>query len=116
MTEKNTDNLPDNFYTQYFGRMSDGRFMTNYLTNCRMNSLISKNKDSNMTSWQYKQFLINNTDDILNTVQNVNSLIYGCNNCTPVVKSTLSKYIQKCNQDSCEISLNNKDGLGIENH
>lgn len=103
-----------NYYTNYFGRMSDGRFMTNYSPNCKMNEMIMKSSGQNLTSWEYKEFLVKNTDNLLNATEQVNALLYGCNDCSPVLSSTLSKYAQDCDKNTCLIKVNNENGLGLE--
>jgi hypothetical protein len=103
-----------NYYTNFFGRMTDGRFMTNYSPNCKMNDMIMSSSGNNLTSWEYKEFLIKNTDNLLSATDKVNSMIYGCNDCSPVLESTLSKYVQNCNKNNCLIEVKNENGLGLD--
>ena len=39
----NTQIIPDNFFTTFPARMSDGRFMTDYRPNCLLNDILKQN-------------------------------------------------------------------------
>ena len=55
------DRVSDNF-KDFPARMSDGRAFTDYKANCMMNKKISGETDS----YEYRQKLITNADDLLN--------------------------------------------------
>ena len=106
----------DNFFEGCPALMSDGRFITNYKPNCEMNrrieSTFNKGTDVPMSSWEYKYHLTNDTEKVLDVVNNNNKKMYGCaaypyNVPGPAIK-------QDCNYDNCIIkNTNNNNGIGI---
>jgi hypothetical protein len=101
--------VPDNFHTDFPARMSDGRFMTNYNTNCILNTLRKKN----MSAWEYRTHLINNAEEIMKETNEKNESMYGCQEChRTVLPSTHAKQI--CTDSGCEIVEVDPNGLGIE--
>ena len=58
------ERVNDNFHTDFPARMSDGRFMTDYNTNCIINTL----RKDKMSAWEYRTHLINNADQIMKEI------------------------------------------------
>ena len=99
----------DNFVTDFPARMSDGRFMTDYSTNCDMNF----NFKNNLSSWEYRALLTKNGSTIMDNTAQLNELKYGCESCK-VNFTPDARYVQKCDIGGCEIVQQNPSGFGIE--
>ena len=94
----------DNNYHYLSARMSDGRFLTDYSPNCDMN----RKYQGNMTSWQYRMFLTNNTSLILD---NKTGECVDCKGNAPVNP----RYRQTCSKDgNCMVDEINPNGIGLE--
>ena len=110
----------DNFFDGCPALMSDGRFITNYKPNCEMNRRIEStfNKGTPMSSWEYKYHLTNDTEKVLDVVNNNNNKMYGCTAHPYNVPGPAIK--QDCNYDNCIIKStnnnnnnNNNNGIGL---
>ena len=94
--------------------MSDGRFITNYKPNCEMNRRIEGtfNKNTPMTSWEYKYNLTNGADKVIGFIDNNNKKEYGCSGYGYQVPQPLLK--QDCGLDNCVINnTGNNNGIGL---
>lgn len=99
----------DNYLKSFPARMSDGRFITDYTPNCDKNLLLKKK----MSGWEYRNYLINNAEEIMNKeVEQVNQM-FGCLDCNNTVLLD-SSVKQVCDQNGCNIEEVSKDGIGIE--
>ena len=99
----------DNFHNDFPARMSDGRFITDYTSNCMVNTL----RKEKMSGWEYRTHLINNAEKIMEEINQKNEELYGCTDChTTVLPSNRSKQI--CREDSCELVEVDPDGIGID--
>ena len=89
--------------------MSDGRHFTDYRPSCVVNNLA--NDKNNITgSYEYRQYLINNSLKLMNM-----NKMYACqkNCCSPCNTSLLEENTTKvCNKKSCVTVQNKKDGFG----
>ena len=65
------EKVTDNFHPDFPARMSDGRFITNYLPNCQLNLMYQQDK----TSWQYRAYLTRMSDKILSHENTLNESI-----------------------------------------
>lgn len=93
--------------------MSDGRAFTDYRPSNYVNDLIRINNKV-YDSYQYRQFLINNAENIINDNNKYNVLKNGCNQCEYNVipnetKCVYNKKYGLCVPNSC-------DGLGLTNY
>ena len=84
----------DNYISDFPARMSDGRFMTNYFSNCDLNRKLQKN----LSSWQYRLLLTESADTILDNEKKINEAKFGCESCT-VNFDPDSRYVQECDMD-----------------
>ena len=101
--------IPDNYYSDFPARMSDGRFITDYTPNCQHNLAIQ----NNMTSWQYRVYLTRYANQIMDNVNTLNNKFYGCESCDPNV-AALPKYENQCTSQGCNISQVNPSGVGLK--
>lgn len=100
----------DNNYHYLNARMSDGRFITNYSPNCELNRKLQ----GNMSSFQYRTYLTNYTDKLLNTMDQNIKQKYGCQECQGNLP-VLPKYEQNCFENGyCEINTINENGIGLK--
>ena len=99
--------VSDNFFNDFPSRMADGRAFTDYRTSCITNSSLS----NNMTSWEYRYYLQNNSAKIVGeeTNQRESSLSYS----GPHAPEVPVKNIQNCNKGFCTIENFNDAGLGL---
>ena len=106
--------VPDNFYLEkgkeFPARMSDGRFMTDYSPNCQRNFFYQKD----MTSWQYRMYLTNMADTILEKEHDMDEEEFGCNDCSKNVFIPKNEYEQKCDGVRCNVNFVNQNGHGID--
>ena len=101
--------VPDNFNNDFPARMSDGRFMMDFRTNCMLNTL----RKEKMSAWEYRTHLINNAEKIMEETNQKNEGLYGCQEChRTVLPSPNAK--QVCNESGCEIVEVDPSGLGLE--
>ena len=85
------ERVSDNFNNDFPARMSDGRFMTNYWPNCALNSSIQ----GEMSSYLYRQFLMNNASSLMTNMNKIHKAEYGCDTCFPEIKiNPQSRYLQ----------------------
>jgi hypothetical protein len=107
----NSDNqkITDNYLKSFPARMSDGRFITDYSPNCDKNLLLQKN----MSSWEYRSYLMNNASKLIEEEKNLMDNQFGCLDCdiTPSLDSSVK---QVCSHTGCDIEVINKGGIGIE--
>jgi len=102
------ERVSDNFHTDFPARMADGRFMTDYRTNCMLNTL----RKEKMSAWEYRTHLINNTDKIMQEINDKNEGLYGCQEChRTVLPSPNAK--QVCTETGCEIIEVDPSGIGL---
>ena len=98
-------------------RMSDGRMFTDYGSRCDIN-YISHLKQSGkaMDSYTYRQFLLENADNIIDGMR-TNAYMKGrCGPCVePFFQGTMmpEKDIEVCDGRKCTISTVNPNGVGI---
>ncbi|MBE17946.1 MAG: hypothetical protein CMH79_04205 [Nitrospinae bacterium] len=90
-------------------RMSDGRFMTNYKSNCILNNTFK----GQLNSYEYRQSLINNTTQIMDMIHSGLEDNYSCKDCHEIAIPK-ARYKQDCHGPSCMIYDGQKDGIGIE--
>jgi len=104
----------NNKYFSHPALMSDGRGFTDYRSSCEMNNIL-RNEMKITKSYEYKEFLRKNADNLVKIDREEVILNNGYGS---IIKSfdqgTMlpEKYIRKCNKNYCEVVLNNKDGLG----
>lgn len=100
--------VPDNFHADFPARMSDGRFMTDFNTNCILNTL----RKEKLSAWEYRTHLINNAEQIMNEINEKNEQIYGCQECHRTVLPAPNAK-QVCTDSGCEIVKVEEGGIGL---
>lgn len=100
--ENKSVNASDNVKFTHPPRMHDGRHITNYEPNCQMNARLQQN----LSSFQYKNFLMINAEKIMNDTNMFNSKVYGCSDCDQNVYE-LPKFKQDCTSAGCGIKVLN---------
>ena len=100
--------VPDNFHSDFPARMSDGRFMTDFTTNCILNTL----RKEKMSAWEYRTHLINNAEQIMNEINEKNEQLYGCQECHRTVLPAPNAK-QVCTDSGCEIVKVEDGGVGL---
>lgn len=105
----------DNKYKECAPRMSDGRHFTDYRPNCDVNSFIRT--DNNVqNSFDYRLFLQNNAESLMNKNREISTKKNLCKPCDQEnFASTMlpERYMQKCDNNKCEVKEVNKEGLGM---
>ena len=101
--EKVTDNSKG-----YLDRMSDGRAFTDYNPNC----LLNKGLAGKMDSYEYRQSLIKNAQDILLKNDKRLDEIFSCKGCNKAIIPT-EKFVQSCTGGNCMIDQISENGVGI---
>lgn len=98
-----TDNFKD-----FPARMSDGRAFTQYQANCLLNTTIS----SGLDSYQFRQKLITETDNILENQRKLLGDKFLCSTCN---KATIPSemFVQSCDNGNCYIDKISNEGVGI---
>ena len=91
----------DNFNLEFPAIMNDGRQFTDYRSNCVLNNLSQQ-----MSSQEYKNYLINNTNQILKNQMEITRALMDCKNCGDysIIPSNLSL---QCNKNNCTNFVNN---------
>ena len=110
MSDNNVTNLkvPDNFNMEFPAIMQDGRLFTDYKSPCIMNA------DSlGMSSLEYRNYLTQNADRIINNNTKLVNEIAGCGQCSSY--SVIPPYVSiNCNENQCIQSIDNNQGVGIK--
>jgi hypothetical protein len=109
----NCNKTSNNKYFDCPALMSDGRIMTDYRQSCTVNDMIRLNNNV-LSSNDYRQFLINNAEDIININQDYIVNKNGCKS-GELVEVPFSKVCKYTTQyGKCE-KTNQRVGLGIAN-
>ena len=106
------DKTSNNKYFNCPPRMSDGRHFTDYRPNGYVNDLV-RYSNNTMNSYQYRQFLINNTDNLM---QINNNYIHQKNGCEPCNAKPIG-FETNCvtNQSTSTCYVDDRNGLGLKN-
>ena len=99
--------VTDNVELDFPARMSDGRTFTDYRQNCILNNNLSQNKGS----WEYRDYLISNGEQIRQSFIQKQESITACTKCSDNTVLPV-KTILNCNPTGCNYSMNNPNGLG----
>ena len=112
--------VDERFRLDFPSKMSDGRQLTDYRSNCLINLM-----EKNMTTYQYRLFLKHNTDEIMNNYMNINTFINNPNwnpeKCTTCSDTMIAaSYLPfSCNGEQCITDINKTAGVGdyfVNNH
>lgn len=111
----------NNKYSDCPPRMSDGRHFTDYRPNNQLDLLIASDNKT-QGSFQYRQFLQQNGNALMKANREVAVRNNGCSNCSTSPRGVEGfdngtmlpeQYIQTCNGNSCEMRLNDPNGVGV---
>ena len=110
MSALNTMNMmkvSDNVELDFPARMSDGRMFTDFRQNCILNNNLSQGKGS----WEYRNFLIENSEKIKQNLVAEQEKITACTKCSDNTVLPV-KTVLNCNPKGCNYEMNDPNGLG----
>lgn len=100
--------MSDNHFMDFPAIMQDGRLFTDYKSSCVMNAL-----SQGMTSFEYRNFLTQNGQQILQNNTKLVNEIAGCKQCGGY--SVVPPFVAvTCDQDQCIQSVKSPMGVGAE--
>ena len=100
----------DNKYPQCPAKMSDGRNFTDYRQRYKVHNL--NDQVIKKSAHEYRQYLINNTDKLMNMDRFKASKKNGCFPCVSKTTMLPEKTIKVCDKRTCKVMYNDSDGLG----
>tara|TARA_B100000575_G_C22709093_1_gene427773 strand:+ start:186 stop:515 length:330 start_codon:yes stop_codon:yes gene_type:complete len=100
--------VTDNVELDFPARMSDGRQFTDYRQNC----LLNNNLSNGAGSWEYRQYLTINSDQIRNSFLQQQVSTTACTKCSDNTVLPV-KTIINCSPTGCDYQLNDPNGLGV---
>lgn len=101
--------VSNNKYPDCPAIMDDGRAFTDYRSACYINDVL-RVKNGIQNSYEYRQFLINNGTELMNTIRLYNIQKSSCNSCD--AKPISCQNICEVDRESVNCSLTNSCGLG----
>ena len=99
--------VSDNVELDFPARMSDGRMFTDFRQNCILNNTLSQGKGS----WEYRNFLIENSEKIKQNLVAEQEKITACTKCSDNTVLPV-KTVLNCNPKGCNYEMNDPNGLG----
>lgn len=107
----------DNKYTTCPAKMADGRAFTDYKPRCAVHSTLMEAEHAGrpMNSYELRQFLINNAENIMEQSRTFAQQQNTCGPCVqPWNQGTMlaEQSTVKCNTSTCSVTVNNPNGLG----
>lgn len=107
-----TMNASNNKHSSCPARMSDGRLFTNYSSRCAMEAAVfTTPRSSDMDSYDTRQFLIHNAENIIRAQRQA---AITSAQCGPCVNTMLpEKIIDTCDTHKCSRSPGSADGIGL---
>ena len=110
--KKTCNKTSNNKYFDSPARMDDGRAFTDYRSSNSIDDMI-KYSNNIGSSYEYRQFLINNAVNIMNVINQNTASKMGCNSCNyePVPFNTQCDY----NNNFPVCNTTNPNGIGIKN-
>ena len=100
--------VTDNVELDFPARMSDGRQFTDYRQNCLLNNTLSQGKGS----WEYRNYLMNNSNQIRQAFIQKQEATTACTKCSDNTVLPV-KTIINCTPTGCDYQMNDPNGLGI---
>lgn len=113
MNTSECNKTSNNKYFDCPARMDDGRAFTDYRPNSTVNDMI-RYSNNIYGSNEYRQFLINNSVNIMNITNNYTSSKMGCNSCNTEEVPFNNTCDYNNNFPVCK--NNNNSGLGTKNN
>lgn len=100
-------------------KMADGRAFTDYKPRCAVHSSLmtagSGSASASLNSYELRQFLINNAENIMDGHRNQAQKASACGPCVqPWNQGTMlpEQSMVKCNTSTCSVATNDPNGLG----
>jgi hypothetical protein len=90
--------------------MDDGRAFTNYAPRCVTNF---EQKPSNMTSYEYRMYLIHNAEAIMKQQADCAAKVNACEPCVKQTTMLPEQHVQECNGRTCTFTEQASNGLGV---
>ena len=106
----------DNRFSNCPPKMSDGRTFTDYRPRCIANFAIVEGNFSLPNSYEYRQYLINNAEDIMSANKKASYAVNSCGPCAaPYNIGTMlpEQNMQKCDASKCSFYTGDPSGLGL---
>ena len=108
----NCNKTSNNKYFDCPARMDDGRTFTDYRPSCSVDDMI-RYSNNVMSSYEYRQFLIHNADNIMNVNMQYTVDKVGMSNCN--APEIPFKTVCDVNKQYAKCSPTNLNGIGIKN-
>ena len=99
--------VTDNVELDFPARMSDGRIFTDYQQNCLLNNGLAQGKGS----WEYRNYLTTNGEDIRKQFIQKQESLTACTKCSDNTVLPV-KTILNCTPTGCNYKMNDPNGLG----
>ena len=99
--------VTDNVELDFPARMADGRMFTDYRQNCLLNNNLSKG----MGSWEFRNYLTGNGEQIRQQFIQKQESITACTKCSDNTVLPV-KTILNCTPEGCTYQMNDPNGLG----
>ena len=100
--------VTDNVELGFPARMSDGRGFTDYRPNCYLNNELGQS----MGSWQYRTYLMRNSDNIHQKFLSMTESENSCTNCTGAPVPDFRTVVDCTRQNTCYYNLKDPNGIG----
>ena len=107
MEQMDSMKVTDNVELDFPARMSDGRMFTDYRQNCLLNNGLAKGRGS----WEYRNYLTENADQLMIEFTKAQEAVTACTKCTDNTVLPV-RTILNCDPEGCNYMLNNPNGLG----
>ena len=101
--------ISDNFILEFPARMSDGRQFTDY----KSNGFLNLHEEELNTTLEYRMYLQNNAEKIMDNNYNIVASINDCSDC-PGYEIVDTKSLLTCNKETCIEELKNNSGMGFD--
>ena len=101
----NCNECSDSKYSSCPAKMSDGRLFTDYRPRCFSH-------DVNKNSYDYRQFMIHNAENMLNEERTKLKMCGPCVEPFNIGTMLEEQTMVKCDGNSCQVVMNNPNGLG----
>ena len=99
--------VTDNVELDFPARMADGRMFTDYRQNCLLNNQLSQGRGS----WEFRNFLTENGEQIRQDMIKKQESITSCTKCSDNTVLPV-KTILNCTPEGCNYQMNDPNGVG----
>ena len=108
--------MANNLYPNCPPLMADGRHITDYSPRCLQELLVKDEIGKPLTSYMYRQYLVNNAEQLIGQMQADTMRTYACAACASApAPIPAGENIQTCTQNNCNFTPSGVAGsLGLE--